>query len=235
MLVVAPAVSIFVPPRAAHRMNSEPDLQQKCALLAGSFKKSGIPHADKLVQKLSSNPSEYFLNAIAAWVLHKGGTYAVTDLEVCDGTLDITIHLNHDISIQSCGELPVFEDSGYKPTNKARARAERDQNRRAAFEKLGRLPNDKIGILLAWSEFVIPGLGDLQDVPSNKCVLNIEGATAMYHVRERLPWTTQGNLSAGNAAMVYHAPNFQGTGHLYKIADMLGYPATACIVNNSLG
>lgn len=216
-------------------MNSEPDLQQKCALLAGSFKKSGIPHADKLAQKLSSDPSGYFLNAVTAWVLHKGGTYAVTDLEVCDGTLDITIHLNHDISIQSCGEMPVFEDSGYKSTNKVWTRTERDQNREAVFEKLSSLPDNRIGILLAWSEFVIPGLQDLQDLPTNKCVLNIEGAAVMYHAREQLPWTTQGNLSASNAAMIYHAPNFQGTGHLYKIADMLGYPASACKVNNSLG
>ena len=212
-------------------MNPEPDFQQKCARLAKAFENSGIPHADRLVQKLLNNPNECFLNAITAWTLHKDGTYTVTDLEVRDGTRDVAIELNHDISMRSCGEMAVFED-GYKSDNKAGARTERDQNRNAVLEELGRLPDDGVGILLAWSEFKIPGLQDcVKDMSANKCVLNIEGAAVMHHARQQLPWHTQRNLSAGNAAMIYHAQDFQGTEHLGRIADILGYPATARVTN----
>ena len=212
-------------------MDPEPDLQQKYALLAGLFKSSNIPHADRLVRKLSNNPHDCFLNAITAWALHKNGTYAVTDLEVRDGTRDVAIQLDHDINMQSCDEVEVFEDQSYESTNKAGTRAGRDRNREIVLGKLGLLPDDGLGILLVWSEFAIPGLQNcIKDMPANKCVMNIDGAAVIHYARQWLPWPTPHNLSTGGVAMIYHARDFKETERLGRIAGMLGCPETTRVV-----
>lgn len=205
---------------------AERDLE-KCGQLAGLFEESGIPNADRLVRKLWGEPEEEdFLNALTAWALHKNGRYAVTDLEAGD----VSVQLDGHISVQSYVMTTTFRDMGGRSAGSGGAPTEWDRDRGAVFEKLVRLPDDGLGIVLAWSEWVIfdclPGW--FEDIPPNKCVLNVDRSTVMHNARHSWPWKAQSDLNMGIAPPVYCAQGFQSE-HPNMIADILSCPATLSI------
>lgn len=228
---VTSAIRIFVTLRAARWMNSEIGLQQKCKELAGLFEKSNIPNTGRLVGKLRGEPEEEdFLSAMAAWALHKDGTYAITDLKAGDGTRGVTVQLNRGISVQSSTGFSTFGPIGDQVVKKGLGHTEWDRDRDAVFERLGSLPSGEIGVLLAWSKWmIISGLPEwYKDMSAGKCVLNVDRSKMMYHTRQLWPWTAPSAPDTWNETVLYHAPGFQGAKHPRRIASLLGCPVVAC-------
>lgn len=203
-------------------MDVDPILKRACDAAALWFEQhADIVHADRLVQKLRHNPTHGHLwHAEAARALYEDETYTITDMEASDGTHDIDIQLDGAINIQTwCGQNVHGHVISNQFTESGRARNDKmgyvtplggthsdfEQDHQVMLKKLNQLPNDKLGIVLLRPDFIdffIPPEWH-QDIPNNKCVINIRPA-------------------AGTELCC--SPDFPGEDRARAIADILGAP-----------
>ena len=180
-----------------------------------------VPNLDKLCNKLVSEGTDgHYVHAYYAKKLHECGRYRITDIEASTGEHDVDIQLNGNINIQvwygmnthgyimeaqlrsgtpksdAIGKhLGTPTDLGGVPTNL-------EGDGKKILKKLAQLPDDTLGILLLHSGrfgYWVPL--DPEDIPANKCILNIN--------------------SIGSATGLHRPPSFSHSEEINSIAKCL--------------
>lgn len=181
-----------------------------------------VPNLDKLYNKLVSEGTDgHYVHAYYAKKLHECGRYRITDIEASTGKHDVDIQLNGDINIQvwygmnTHGYImeaqlipgtPKSDAIGKHlgtPTKLGGVPTNCEENEKKILKKLAQLPDDTLGILLLHSgRFGYWVSLSPEDIPANKCVLNID--------------------SIGPATEVHCPPAFSHFEEINNIAECLG-------------
>lgn len=158
-----------------------------------------MPNLDKLYSKMVNGGTDgHYVHAYYARKLHGCGRYKITDIEATAGGHDVDIQLDDRINIQvwhgmnTHGHMleSLLEPGTPKskavvrrmgpPTKLGGVPTDLGHDEEKIRAKLAQLPDDALGILLLhggpFSYYIpIPP----KDMPANKCIINVNGATGM--------------------------------------------------------
>lgn len=181
-----------------------------------------VPNLDRLYNKMVKEGTDgHYVHAYYAKRLHECGRYRISDIEASTGDHDVDIQMDGRINIQvwyamnTHGHImeallksgtPKSDAIGRHlgtPTDLGGVPSDYKHDEKKIRKKLAQLPDDTLGILLLHSGrfgYWVPL--SPEDIPANKCILNIN--------------------SIGSATELHCPPAFSHCEDINSIAECLG-------------
>lgn len=159
----------------------------------------GVPNLDRLYYKMVNEGTDgHYVHAYYVRILHDCGRYKITNIEVTEGGHDIDIQLDGWINIQVWHGKNTFMyiiESVLEPdTLKSKAilkhlggstehiPVDDNQDEKKIRSKLAQLPDDTLGILLLHGDQLVWPTVDEEDIPTNKCIINVNGQNSLASI-----------------------------------------------------
>lgn len=153
-----------------------------------------VPNLDRLYNKMVREGTDgHYVHAYYVRILHDCRRYKITNIEVTEGGHDIDIQLDGWINIQVWYGMNTFMyalKAMLEPnTPKSKAILKRlggltgqggipvglDHDEEKMLTKMAQLPDGTLGILLLHGDQLVWPTVDEEDIPTNKCIINVNG------------------------------------------------------------